>query len=287
MGVSIDAAVKPEFYRLYTKVIQLYDIIDPSVPYTYRFCANNEDLSVLITSPSTYATYEALAIRRTAITSEEGTAVNELEIGLDNVDLEFRSMVASGFFINKKCSVWVGFYNPTTDKIYGRVKLFEGYLDEPKGDERWVTMTIRPFPMFDRDYPKRIFQTGCNWVFGATVGNFVGCSVVRSNYYVTNTVAAGSNLVQIYTPDLGLPIHDFVPGFLTVLDGDYVGTKRPIAVSTATLTTLRVALEYELAEGTSIGLQKICDKSLTECHSHFNNKYQFGGFPAVPKSPTY
>lgn len=286
MSMDIADAIKPEFYRLYTKVIQLYDIYDPdNKPHYYRYCANSSDLSVLITSPNTYATYTALAIRRSSITSEEGTTVNELEIGLDNVDLAFRTAVASGFLINKKCTVWVGFYNPTTTKIYGRVKIFEGYLDEPKGDERWVTMTIRPFPMFDREYPKRIFQVGCNWIFGAATGNNPGCTKNRSSYSITSYVASGSDLEEIHIADSGLGNDYFVPGYLEVLDGPYIGLRRPIATNTTTVITLRVALEFVLSEGTLIRLQKLCDKSLEACNTIFNNKNEHGGFPGVPKSP--
>jgi hypothetical protein len=290
MPIDIADAVKPEFHKLYTKVIQMYEIVTSDT--THRYCANYE----AVEDRTDYETrvYHPLAIRRSAITSEEGTSINELEIGLDNVDLEFSTMIASGILIGARCNVYIGFFNPgwvfwynnsyMRPVIWGKVKIFSGYLDEPKGDEKWVTMTIRPFPMFNRDFPKRIFQVGCNWVFG-TGPSSGHCTKDRSGYDITTTVENGSDVEHIHIPNSGRDHDYFVPGFMEVKNGDYVGLIRPIATSTASVITLRVALDFELAEGTSIRLQKLCAKSLTACDNIFNNKVEFGGFVGVPKQP--
>ena len=157
-GKNVVDALLPEFYRLYSKPLLIYELYLES-PYTsisHRYVCNNQNITFA------GSLYTALAIKRTAIKSEEGTVLNELEVGLDNVDLEFRSLVASGRFSRKRCVVKLIFANQL-DSATKCVILYDGYLDNPSGDDEWVTMKIQPLRVLDRDYPLRIFQVGCNY----------------------------------------------------------------------------------------------------------------------------
>ena len=243
-GKTIIDAIKPEFYRLFSKPLTIYDFYleSPYATPSHRYAAYNEDI--------TFAgnLYTALAIKRSPIKSEEGSILNELDIGLDNVDLEFRTLVASGAFNKKRCIIKLIFANQL-DLSTKAVVLFDGYLDAPSGDDHWVNMKIQPLGVLDRDYPKRIFQIGCNAVFGDS-----DCTMDLTDFAFTLTVAAGSTSTIINIDDstvLYLVTLAFTSGgtYEPQIDDEIEGD-----ISGATATIVKVLRYYnEWADGDAIG----------------------------------
>jgi hypothetical protein len=269
-------AIKPEFYRLFSKPLTIYELylVDPYTTPSHYYVANTSDIVFGV------ITYTALAIKRSTIKSEEGTIINDIEVGLDNVDLAFRSLVASGALNRKRCVGKLVFSNFLSDSA-NYIILFDGCLDEPKGDDKWVTMAVSPFPILERDYPSRIFQVGCNWLFGSA-----WCAIDKNSYDATITTIAGTTEEILTFATTSLATDYFVPGYAEILTGDLTGQVRPILSSTATTATMRVFFDGTPAIGVSVKLQKLCAKNPDVCGPIFSNYINYLGFPQVPKKPT-
>lgn len=272
---NVPAGLKPHLYRLYSDPLQIYEcyLEDPYDVPSHYFVANIEDITF------GGQLYTALGIKRTPLKAEDGTILNEIELGLDNVDLAFKNLVASGG-LNRKRVVVKLIFNSNLTLASDHIILLDGILDEPKGDNRWVTMTIKPFPLLERDYPRRIFQVGCNYVFGDE-----WCTVDRTLYKETYVVGGASTKTAINIVDDSHIDNYWTPGYIEFTSGDMEGVSRPVYASTNILLTLRVGLPDTPKEGDTFIIQKLCAKNPTACQAIFNNYYNYGGFPHVPKEP--
>jgi uncharacterized phage protein (TIGR02218 family) len=239
------------------------------------YVANNKN----IYDSSYNKTFTALAIKRTTIRSEDGTILNELEIGLDNVDLAFRTNVMMGKYNNRRCRIVMLFAWPLASSSVGRMTIFEGFIDEPKGDEHWVTFQIKPFNLFEREYPNRIFQLGCNWTFCSTP-----CGLSISNYRTDTTLTAVSD-GRVLTCTHGKANDYFTPGFVEIRSGTYNKYYRPIESNDGGTITMRVPFPTTLDVGISIRAVKLCARNPDACINTFNNYPNYGGFSHSPKSP--
>jgi hypothetical protein len=226
--------------------------------------------------------YDPLAIKRNPIRSEEGTILNELEIGLDNVDLSFKNNIMSGKYNNKDVKVYLVFpyYFGGSWRVDEEVLLFQGKTDEPKGDEHWITMSVIPFPYLNRNYPKRIYQAGCNWTFC----NYDTCGLTLSNYVTNVNLSAQSDGVTL-TCSHGQAIDYFVPGYVEIKSGDLSGSVRPVLQNDTTTVTVRVPFDDVIANGVNVDIVKLCAKNYVTCQDDFNNFSEYGGYPWVPVEP--
>ena len=270
MGKTIDNALLPYFFKsgieVYTAYVFSIDDIDD-----YKYVANNEDLSYS-------GTYTALAIKRNPIRSEEGTVLNELEIGLDYVDLAFKSMVMSGKFNNKTCKIYLMFVD--SDSVQGMQLIFEGKIDEPKGDEHWITVTVRPFPILERNYPKRIYQSGCNWTFCSNA-----CGLDLSNFEVVTSLTAESN-GQTLLCNHGKAIDYFVPGYVKITSGALNDQYRPVQGNGTGNIVVRIPFDDIIISGTTLLAYRLCPKHWQGCLEADRDNYDhYGGFPFVPREP--
>ena len=139
---------------------------------------------------------------------------------------------------------------------------------------------VRGPNIFDRRIPRLLYQTGCNHtVFDA------GCGLTRSAWDVAVLVkGAVSNQTEIEVDGLtpGTPAaHYFAGGLL-----EWVGGTRYIADNTTPdgtgAMTLTLGTPVTLADNDSITLYPGCDGRVETCHSTFNNRARFGGFPFIP-----
>lgn len=239
-----------------------------------KFIANNKNMT-----DSQWGTLTALAIKRTTIRSEEGTILNELEIGLDNVDLAFRTNVMMGKYNNRKCRVVLFFANKGATSTVGRMPIFEGFIDEPKGDEHWVSFQIKPFNLLERQFPNRNFQQNCNWTFCST-----NCGMSLGNFQTDTTLSADSDGRVLVMPH-GKGGNYFCPGFVEIRSGTYNKYYRPVASNDGGSITMRVPFPSSLPAGTSVRAVKLCARNPDACINTFNNYINYGGFPHAPKNP--
>lgn len=228
--------------------------------------------------------YTALAIKRNPIRSEEGTILNELEIGLDHVDLGFKQDVMSGIFNNIAVDVrlvfvsWDGVFEEWD--IDADVLLFKGWTDEPKGDEHWISISVIPFPNLDRQYPKRIFQSGCNWTFC----NSDTCGLTLSTY-ITNVNLSSQSDGTTLTCSHGQAADYFVPGYVEIKSGALQGAVRPVLQNDTSTVTVRIPFDDVIASGVNVDIVKLCAKNYDTCENDFSNYSEYGGYPWVPKEP--
>lgn len=275
MSRNVHANIKPELYKLYSKPLTIAELYLES-PYTaisHRYVANNENITF------GGEVYTALAAKRSSIRSEEGTVINELEVGLDNVDLEFQNLVATGAFNRKRCVIKLVFYGFLTNSA-NCIILYDGYLDAPKGDDHWVTLTLKPFPIFDRDYPRRLFQVGCNW----TVGDD-NCGLDLTDYDATIVCNNSCTTRVLNFTDAGFATNYFVPGYALITSGALLGQVRPIISNDNDSVTVRIPFSDVPVEGVGVTLQKLCAMNTDVCNDEFDNYLAYGGFPTVPKEP--
>lgn len=267
---DIPSTILPELFKRSTTVLNAYvfsiDALDD-----YKYVSNNADIFY-------GGKYTALAIKRSPIKSEEGTILQELEIGIDNVDLNFRTMVMDGKFDNKLCKIYSLFLNSNND-VLGRVLRMQGYMDAPKGDQHWLTVTIRPFPLLEREFPRRIFQLQCNWTFCDTY-----CDLDLNDYMYSFTLSEAFSGILLNVAH-GKDVNYFVPGYMQIMDGYYKNTARPILENDSTSVILRIPFDATIPSGTSVRLQKLCSKNEIDCKNIFNNFDHFGGFPFCPTNP--
>lgn len=275
MSRTIPTALKPSLYRLYSEPIQLIDLYLES-PYTspsHFYCVNNQDIVF------GGHTYIAIAAKRSAIKSEEGTVLQEITVQLDNIDLEFKNLIASGMFNRKKCDIKIVF-NGYLSSSSNYIMLYSGYLDSPSGDNRWATLTVKPFPLFEREYPRRLFQVMCNWLFCSTQ-----CGLTLTDYRLWNDVDSGSTTSIIQVKTYAMTPDYYIPGYVIMLSGSLEGQVRPVSWNSANQIGLRVAFDGVPAEDDSFHIQKLCAKNVTSCQD-FSNYLNYGGFPHVPLEPT-
>ena len=279
MGRNIPSGLLLAMYRLYSEPITLIELYLTS-PYTsisHYYCANNQDISF------GGNTYTAIAAKRSSIKSEEGTVLQEITVQMDNIDLEFKALIASGMLNRKRVDLQLVFNNFLSNPA-NYITLFSGYLDAPSGDNRWVNLLIKPFPIFDREYPRRLFQVQCNWAFCDTQ-----CGLTLSNYAINTTIAGGTGSVYINVPTMGIADGYFLPGYLLMTSGDLLGQVRPILWNGSIgggidQIQLRVSLEGTPEVGNTVTFQKLCSKNATACQA-FSNYINYGGFPHVPIKP--
>lgn len=270
MPKNISESLIPYFYKRSQTVLTGFQFdLDDNGSFETLYVANNEDIG----------SYTALAIKRGTITSEDGTVLNEIEIGMDNVDLEFKQWVLGGTLERKECKIVMLFVS-SNKSILGTVVLYHGIIDAPKGDENWVTVTLRPFEMLEREYPQRIYQTGCNWRFGGD-----SCGKDLDDYQYVGILSSESDGTTLTLPHGGA-VNWFVPGYALITDGDYINESRPIESNNAgTTVKVRVSFGHTIPSGTGIRLQKMCAKNPDACKNVFENYSSYGGFSATPKSP--
>jgi len=243
---------------------------------TQRFIANTADVH------DGGNTYTALAIKRNPIRSEEGTILNELEIGLDHVDLSFKNDVMSGKYNDIPVAIYliIPFWHFAEYwAVAASMLLFQGYTDEPKGDEHWITLSVKPFPYLDQQYPKRIYQTGCNWTFCGG-----GCNLFIGDFKTNVNLSAGSDGITL-TCSHGKAADYFTPGYVEIKSGALTGQVRPILTNTTGTVVVRIPFDDVIASGVNVDVVKLCAKNYETCDTDFSNYSEYGGYPWVPKEP--
>lgn len=244
---------------------------------TQRFVANTTDVR------DGGTVYTALAIKRNPIRSEEGTILNELEIGLDHVDLTFKNDIMSGKYNGIEVSIYLIIpelhFTGEYWTIAASMLLYRGYTDEPKGDEHWVTLSVKPFPYLDQQYPKRIYQAGCNWTFCGQ-----SCGLDLSTYTTNVNLSSQSDGVTL-TCSHGKAVDYFVPGYVEIKSGALTGQVRPVLLNTTGTVVVRIPFDDVIVSGVNVDIVKLCSKNHETCNDDFSNYDDYGGYPWVPKEP--
>jgi hypothetical protein len=288
MAKTIDPSYVKYLYMDGIALLSGYSLSISAADDTF-FVANNVGVTLYYNNGS--RNFVPLAVKRGTIKSEDGTILNELEIGLDNADLAFKNDVMLGRYTNRKCKVLMIFAPKgvpgvlTNVTALGYMHLFTGFLDEPKGDDHWVTFTLRPNAIFEREFPNRIFQVGCNWTFCDNNCAYQKFATMRLELFRYDGTLGSTSDGTTFVLSHGKASNYFVPGFVEILSGDYINFYRPVLANDANSVTCRIPFPALIPAGTSVRVQKLCARNPAACIKVFDNYVNYGGYPHVPKAP--
>jgi hypothetical protein len=172
--------------------------------------------------------------------------------------------------------------------------LFAGEVTQCDPDGPFLEGTAAALSyVFDRQIPRRLYQSGCNWAVYET-----RCGVARANWQYRGTVAGWNGgamllsltgLVSMSDPINAAVIaeHAFAAGYLYAGAGAEVQCRMLSDSSAVAAGALQVALATAFAtvpaNGTFVYLYPGCDGTISKCQ-WFNNYANFGGFPFIPAS---
>ena len=202
-----------------------------------------------------------------------------------------RTGVFDGCYVRRSRAFYVAWTQPPV----GVVPLFAGRvstIDQVGRVEAQVRIKSLPL-LLDTLMPRNTYQTGCIHGLFDT-----GCGLIKANYRMTWSVAAGPTNGTIPMPsDLpplpaalagnteGLDI--FVQGTILFTSGVNEGLYRTIkGISTAAPHSLDLVypLETPPAVGDTFNIWPGCDKTSATCAARFNNLGRFRGYPYTPSA---
>lgn len=173
---------------------------------------------------------------------------------------------------------------------------FSGEINSCDTDGPYLNATAASLShWFDRQIPRRIYQTGCNWILfepkcGLLAANWKWQGVVTAWNATTSVLTLGT-VVSVASPlnTATLAAHFFAGGYMTIGAGtgiQYRMVTDSTAVSGAALSlTVSTAFKTAPQVGDVVSFFPGCDGDRTTCGvAKFNNFGNFGGFPFVPAS---
>jgi uncharacterized phage protein (TIGR02218 family) len=173
--------------------------------------------------------------------------------------------------------------NPDT---FGLVPLFAGKVSGIDLDGVGATIGVKGKNNdLDQYVPRNLYQTPCNHAFCNS-----GCGLSRATF--TSTFAVGAGATSTFIPWASAPASptSYQNGTFTMTSGDGAGSRRTIAVASASGLTLAYPLPFTPAAGASFTGFKGCDKTRdsgsNQSCSAYSNLAHFRGFPDVPPPAT-
>jgi len=161
--------------------------------------------------------------------------------------------------------------------------LFRGFVTSVAFKDEIATLTLKPFnELFQREMPRQTYQGLCNHV------HYDGrCGIIESaapNQLIGTVISQTNNGEIINVPGAGSvadnksPLQAFKGGFARTSDfSDF----RLILDQDGDDLTLLLPFSSSVL-GTSIVLQRGCDRSVVTCVAKYGNIINYGGFPHVP-----
>ena len=283
MARQLTLGIASEIAQEFTRPIELYELALDAA--TLRFTSTND---YIFFASNTYA---PLPIQRSSIRTGMDQGVNEVEIGLENIDLFFSQQVIATDFIGRFLTVKKVFLDQLGDSTNFLV-LFSGKMDEPVIDEKKFTIKVRGLlDALHQSLPRRVYGTSCNYQHYdpfCTVSRIVGTNLV------TGTVlGSGSTDAILFAAELQANSPADIDNYWGP-----IGTVKMQTGSNATLgreiithgvasgdITVRVPFPFTLNSGEVFEVTRGCRKHVTDCQSKYENYLNFGGFPVTPKTP--
>lgn len=160
---------------------------------------------------------------------------------------------------------------------------FRGFATAAAFNDEECTLSFKPFnELFQREMPRQTYQGLCNHVHYDT-----RCKIVESaspNQFIGSVVSQTNNGEVINIAGVGAvadnksPLQAFKGGFVRLQDfTDY----RMILNQDGDNLTLLLPFRNSVL-GTTVVVQRGCDRSLATCRDKYNNVVNYGGFPHVP-----
>jgi hypothetical protein len=176
-------------------------------------------------------------------------------------------------------------YSPSpgpVDTSRGTIPLFQGNVSDitEVGREHAVFSLKDRRELLNIPMPFNVYMPGCRWVLYGP-----GCTLTKSSFGVSGTVATGSGTQKLMVSGPTNPSGYFAQGTLKFTSGVNSGLEVPVRAFTAgspNTVLLYTPLVNAPATGDACTLFPGCDKSMNTCLNKFNNLINFGGTPFTP-----
>lgn len=230
-------------------------------------------------------TYTALHIKRSPVECSLDGAVTELTGSLDDIDLALVNKLSPDKFSGRRVSVKKILYE-ARDASGDSLTIFDGAIDTVSyNDGKLGIKLIFNFGLgsLNKIIPRRRFCSYCNYKFGDT-----WCTINKeaAENKVTGTASAGTTTTLV---DASLSQADdyWVPGMLVITSGTNSGDYREVSdfVNSTSTLTVRVPFPSAIDSSSAYTLYRMCNKTVSDCSTRFNNYINFGGFAEIPKTP--
>lgn len=212
----------------------------------------------------------------TVIPHPQGSASPDL-IG----NLSWQNAVRLGLFDGATVEIDRIFMPAIGDYSLGSFVLHLGRVGQMKIGRTQIQMQIpNLLVILTEQYPKRVFQPACTWIFGDT-----NCTYNRENKNWDVAATAGSTQTTI-SADFTAPSGSlYNGGTIKGTSGANNTLSRMIASAyTGSPGTINVTtpFPYAVAVGDTFHLLPGCDHTIATCNGTFSNLAHFGGFPYIP-----
>ncbi len=163
------------------------------------------------------------------------------------------------------------------------ILLFRGYVTSAAFKDEECTLILKPFnEIFQRQMPRQTFQGLCNHVHydgrcgvseAAAPNRLTGLVISQTNSGEVINIAGAGLIVDNKSPSQA-----FKGGFVRKLDSSDF---RMILDQDGDNLTLLLPFSISVL-GTTVVLQRGCDRSVGTCLAKYDNVINYGGFPHVP-----
>lgn len=163
----------------------------------------------------------------------------------------------------------------------GTVVLFSGRVSDIDCSRSGIDMKCRShLELLNIPMPRRLWQAGCNHVFGDAM-----CQFNRASLAIDFNCAANSTPTAIQgAPVSGTP---FFQGTIIGLSGANAGQTRTVAnFVSGGAVSVKLAFLATPATGDVFQLLPGCDHSPATCANVFSNLIHYGGMPYIPTPET-
>ncbi len=231
------------------------------------------------------ATYSGIQLKRSPIEVSLDGAITEVTATIDDIELELVDKLAPDKFQGRTVTIKKIIYecrNSSDDYLL----VFRGVIDSVNYSNGALGLKIIfNFGMgsLNATVPRRKFCQHCNYKFGDD-----SCGVDKES--AANKVSGviteyDSDKVFYDTTNLTQAANYWVPGMMVFTSGLNDGEYREVSAFSAGQITVRVPFTWFPDYGDTFVIYRICNKTVSDCSTRFNNYANYGGFAEIPKTP--
>jgi len=264
----------------YNKPLEIVDIyLDNN---SYYFVSNNtENINFYNAISGDSVTYYAAPVSRESASSSAGLDIDNVRIGLANVDKTLVGYLQAEEFRSRRIVIRQIFSDLLTSSG-DAVVIFDGLMDSPAVDQNWLSITAKPrISTLKKKAPGRWYQLPCNWKFG---DQYCTIDVSDPLYTKSKVAGAGCSTTRISGDDLSEGSGYWRRGYVRFTSGNNLYQRTTIRSSGAGYIELDGFLPYTPSSGDTYTVVAGCDKTLFMCSGDYANEANFGGFHTIPEN---
>lgn len=224
--------------------------------------------------------YQALAIRRTAIKRTYDAAIDRVEYRVDNVNKTMTDYAKAIDFRNKRIVTRL-LYRDYLDDPSNAVVTFDGIIQNITFEQTAMVASCVPI------ISSLAFETG--WPYQINCANKFGdsfCTVDKNSAAnkKTGTATGGSTATLIDTVNLTQADDYWNIGEILMLSGANLGSRRKIIdfIQSENKLIFDFEMNFDIAAGDQYSVFRGCDKRLVTCTNIYSNDANYHGFHTIP-----